>query len=290
MKIRYYGLNAFIIEKGKAKIAIDPGTGLFLIKPYSLIPKSEWEGVTHIFVTHGDFDHFGYAISMAKKTGAKVFCGEELSEEFYKKGVENLYVIGVDDFVDLGEVKVRGVKTKHGPFKISLGWGVFEMKAYLTEGDHPKREIFLFSKRIYKKEEAGEVKNHGTIRFLFGLLRMEKDNINFAKGSIGFEIKVGERSVINLGDTLLQEEWKGMSPDLLMIPIGGILLRNTMNESKSVEAVRLMQPKKVIPCHYDYFMWGKNMIPADSKGFKKGVEDLGVECILMKSKEEREIN
>ena len=58
MKIKHYLYNAFIIEDGNVKIAIDPGRDLWLFKLNSLIPKSEWEGVTHVCVTHGDPDHF----------------------------------------------------------------------------------------------------------------------------------------------------------------------------------------------------------------------------------------
>jgi L-ascorbate metabolism protein UlaG (beta-lactamase superfamily) len=92
MKIKHYLYNAFIIENDKVKIAIDPGKNLWLFKLDSLIPKSEWESVTHVLVTHGDPDHFDYAISMAKKTGAKVVCQEELEEDFLSDKVEDLNV------------------------------------------------------------------------------------------------------------------------------------------------------------------------------------------------------
>ena len=56
MVIKHYLYNAFIIEEGGKKIAIDPGQNLWLLKFGSLIPKSEWESITHIFITHGDPD------------------------------------------------------------------------------------------------------------------------------------------------------------------------------------------------------------------------------------------
>jgi len=39
-----------------------------------------------------------------------------------------------------------------------------------------------------------------------------------------------DKSVVNLGDTVFQEEWEGLKPDVLMIPIGGRVVRNTMQE------------------------------------------------------------
>ena len=59
MKITHYLYNTFVIESGDKKIAIDPG-GLFFyfFRFTTVIPKSEWESITHIFVTHGDPDHY----------------------------------------------------------------------------------------------------------------------------------------------------------------------------------------------------------------------------------------
>lgn len=64
MKIRHFLYNAFIVEEEGVKIAIDPGQNLWWFKLDSLIPKSEWESVTHVLITHGDPDHFVYAIPM----------------------------------------------------------------------------------------------------------------------------------------------------------------------------------------------------------------------------------
>lgn len=59
MKITHYLYNTFLIEQGNRKIAIDPG-GLFLyrFRLTTLIPKSEWEGITHLFITHGDCSYY----------------------------------------------------------------------------------------------------------------------------------------------------------------------------------------------------------------------------------------
>jgi len=79
MKIAFYGYNAFAIESGSKKIAIDPGASFYLpdfFRP--LIPRSEWKGVTHVFVTHGDPDHHWHTVRIAEISGAKVFCNEKM--------------------------------------------------------------------------------------------------------------------------------------------------------------------------------------------------------------------
>ncbi len=87
-------------------------------------------------------------------------------------------------------------------------------------------------------------------------------------------------------------EWAGLRPDVLMIPIGG-LGENvwTMDVADALEAVKLISPKKVVPCHYNAsFLWIKNAAPADEQLFKREVEKMGIECIVMKSGNEIQVN
>ena len=282
MKIKHYLYNSFIIEDNAVKIAIDPGKNLWLFKLDSLIPKSEWEGVTHVLVTHGDPDHFPYSIPMAKKTGAKVVCGEELMEDFFSKKVEDVHKLDVGGVVNFKDLKVEGLRTIHGPLPVKLFSGLFEMKNEIIKRSRGGQEIFLGPIRVQKIEKAMQVYDHGTVKLFFGLIRLEKDNVGFARGSIGFKIIIGDKTVVNLGDTMLQQEWTGLQPDVLMIPIGGRIAKNTMNEDEALEAVKLTSPKMVIPCHYNgAFFWKRNVNPADDRYFKKQVENMGIECRIM---------
>ena len=81
MKITHYLYNAFLIEDGSTKIAIDPGQNLWIFKLESLIPKSEWPSVTHLLITHGDPDHHWHSDRLAQASGAHVVCGKELTRE-----------------------------------------------------------------------------------------------------------------------------------------------------------------------------------------------------------------
>ncbi len=56
-----------------------------------------------------------------------------------------------------------------------------------------------------------------------------------------------------------------------------------MDVADAIEAVKMMSPKHVIPCHYNVpFLWIKNVAPADDQLFKREVEKLGAECHIMK--------
>ena len=73
MKITFYGYNAFIIEGDSKKIAIDPGVLCFYyFRMTTLIPKREWDDITHILVTHGDPDHYWNTDRVAKTSNALV--------------------------------------------------------------------------------------------------------------------------------------------------------------------------------------------------------------------------
>lgn len=103
-------------------------------------------------------------------------------------------------------------------------------------------------------------------------------------GAIGFNICFDGKRVINLGDTLLHAtEWRKLvEPDVLMIPIGGKVAHNTMDEDEALEAVSIMRPHTVIPCHYDCpGFFTKHYNPADDQYFKRGAEKLGSRCVIL---------
>ena len=117
MRITHYLYNAFIIESGSRKIAIDPGALFFYFFRFTtLIPESEWKGITHIFVTHGDPDHYWHIDRVARASNAPVICnktmlkmvnGKELMLGPRDKGlaftmpVENVHPLSVSETIQL---------------------------------------------------------------------------------------------------------------------------------------------------------------------------------------------
>lgn len=289
MKIKHYLYNAFTISEGISKIAIDPGQNLWMFNKHSLIPESEWRGITHIFITHGDPDHFVYAVPMAKASGAQVICGKQLLEDFLTKGIKDVHPLAVDETFSLNEVKVKGLKAHHGPLPVKALGGLFSVTGQVREKDTGGQEVHLAGIRLQKIETPMEVYSHGTVKLLFGLVRLEKDNLDFARGSIGFHIQMNGKSIVNLGDSLLLNEWSGLNPDVLMIPIGGGRVPNTMDVEDALKAVGSISPKLVIPCHYNVpYEFIRNVNPTDDHYFKTELEKLGIECRIMSKGEEIE--
>ncbi len=260
MKISFYGYNAFLIESNDKKIAIDPGALFFYFFRFTtLIPKPEWESITHTFITHGDPDHYWHADRVAEASGAPVICNKTMIREIEGKALalgprdkglafttpfNKLHTLSVDETIQLDEISVTGIKTTHGPLTLKIG---------------------PFSKTVTPGPEE-----------------------RVGWGAIGFDIQLDGKRLINLGDTLLHtKEWEHINnPDVLMIPIGGKAIHNTMDEREAVEAVKIMRPKLVIPCHYNCpAFFTKKYNPADDRMFKTEVEKTGAKCVILQSGE-----
>ncbi|NIP32067.1 MAG: MBL fold metallo-hydrolase [Candidatus Dadabacteria bacterium] len=255
MQIKYYGYNTFIIKSKNKIIAIDPGADLYFFRLKSLIPKKEWKNITHIFVTHGDPDHHWYTDRVAKTSNAKVICNKTMVRE--KNGI-NL-MLGPRD---KGLSFTKSIKNLH---TISVN-----------------ETIELDGIRI-----KGIKATHGPVTFKIGPFSKTLNvgtNERMGWGAIGFKINIDEKIIVNLGDTLLNKsEWKMIGDtDVLMIPIGGKIPHNTMDESEALKAVDIIKPKVVIPCHYNCpALFSNNYNPADDKMFKEEVENKGIKCTIL---------
>ena len=97
-------------------------------------------------------------------------------------------------------------------------------------------------------------------------------------GAVGFWFTLEGKSLLNLGDTLLLEEaWRDERPDVLMIPIGGMM---TMDVEAALRAVEAIAPRVVVPVHHNWDILFYHR-PADVDGFVAGVRELGCEPVCL---------
>ena len=257
MKIKHYLYNAFVIESGDKKIAIDPG-GFFLyyFRMTTLIPKSEWNDITHIFVTHGDPDHHFHTDRVASASGAQVICNETMMKTINGKAlmlgprskglaftadIQNVNTLSVNQSIQLDGMTITGLVAEHGPLTLKIG---------------------PLKKTVYPGPEE-----------------------RVGWGDMGFKIDINGSTIVNLADTLLHiQDWQSIKDaDVLMIPIGGREAHNTMDETEALQVVRELRPKVVIPCHYNLpALLTKEYCKADVDMFKTEVEKLGADCRIMK--------
>lgn len=255
MKITHYRYNAFLIEGDGHKIAIDPGQNLWIFQLKSLIPESEWPTITHVVITHGDPDHHWQSDRVAKASGASVICGKGLTRT-----------------ID-GELLVVDPRGKE-----LTSWVHFENLYPLDVGD----SINVDGVGVEAVKAV-----HGPISIPILGLKLKQypgPDERVGLGAMGFKITIGETSILNLGDTLLLPEWKDVSADVLMLPIGGMGQNTwTMDVDEALEAVKLISPKRVIPCHYSVpLFWKRRFAVADDQRFKREVERLGAECNILR--------
>lgn len=254
VKITHYLYNAFLIEASGVKVAIDPGQNLWLFKLESLIPRSEWPTITHLVITHGDPDHHWQSDRVAEASGAHVICGKGLT-----RSIDGRTLV----------VDPRG--------RALTSWVEIDNLHPLDVGE----SVTLDGVKIDAVKTV-----HGPIAIPilgFTLKSQPGPGERVGIGSMGFRITVDDTSILNLGDSVLLREWEDVSADVLILPIGGLGQSTwTMDVDEALEAVELIRPTRVIPCHYNVpLFWKRRFAMADDRRFKREAERLGAECTIL---------
>jgi L-ascorbate metabolism protein UlaG (beta-lactamase superfamily) len=254
VRITHYRYNAFLVEENGTKIAIDPGQNFYIFDFKSLIPEEEWPTVTHIVITHGDPDHHWQSDRVAEASGAPVVCGIGLTK------TENGQMLVIDP---------RG--------KELTAWVPFDNLHPVDVGDSIELDDVTFD-AVRAVHGPIEVSLLG-----FKIRKVPGPGERTGLGAMGFNIKIGDKSILNLGDSLLLSDWDGLRPNVLMIPIGGLGQKTwTMDVDDALQAVEQIDPDIVIPCHYNVpFLWKRRIAVADDQEFKRGVKALGKKCSML---------
>jgi L-ascorbate metabolism protein UlaG (beta-lactamase superfamily) len=107
-------------------------------------------------------------------------------------------------------------------------------------------------------------------------------------GAIGLSFTLEGHRFLNLGDTLLLDDkrtWREVCPDVLMVPIGGMM---TMDVDDALQAVEAIAPKTVIPMHHNWDILFYHR-PTDVAQFAEGTKALGCRCFALKPGESVEL-
>jgi L-ascorbate metabolism protein UlaG (beta-lactamase superfamily) len=111
MRITWYGHSAFRLDFKDKAVLIDP---FFTGNPaFESDLAAVEQGVTHILITHGHFDHFGDAVRIAKATGAKVVTNYDLCMWLHAKGVEKIDPMNTGGTTDQRGFTVTLVRADH---------------------------------------------------------------------------------------------------------------------------------------------------------------------------------
>lgn len=110
MNITYYGHSCFGVEINGKHLLFDP-----FISPNELAKNINTGSVKadFILISHGHEDHIADAVSIAKRTGAKVICNWEINVWLGKQGVENIHPMNIGGKVKLDFGSVKCVSAIH---------------------------------------------------------------------------------------------------------------------------------------------------------------------------------
>jgi len=130
----------------------------------------------------------------------------------------------------------------------------------------------------------GGTLEHKGIRFTF----VKADHSSNKGSPIGFVIFLGDHTVYFAGDTNVFLDMKVIkdlyNPDIVMLPIDG---RFNMGTKEACYALKLLEPKIVIPMHYGTF----DILESNPDNFKKEILKQGilVDVITFDISQEKEI-
>lgn len=125
---------------------------------------------------------------------------------------------------------------------------------------------------------------------LHGSSLVEKDNIQYLGNPCGFLLEMDDIIIYHAGDTglfgdmqILRNMLAGRSIDVALLPIGDNFV---MGPDDALTSVKWIQPKAVIPMHYNTFP----LIEQDAEKFKENVErETSTEVIILEPGETFEI-
>jgi L-ascorbate metabolism protein UlaG (beta-lactamase superfamily) len=112
-RLLFLGAATYLIttQAGK-RILIDPYMN---DSPVCPLKAEDLEQVDLLLITHGAFDHYGDASSIAKRFGCPVICGPDVKMKLVAEGVDASQVLNIvwGMAVDALGVRVRAVKSEH---------------------------------------------------------------------------------------------------------------------------------------------------------------------------------
>ena len=221
MKIQWLGTAGFKIQSKGACFLIDPYLSRNAdARPLQrLIPEDLGE-FSHIFLSHGHFDHLLDIPEIVKGTSARVACSFVAAQTLLKMGTAFDHLIEVTRpgyTLDIGHIKARAFYSRHIRFDAKL------LITTLLRAGRQIRDIIP----LYKNFPCGQV--------LSWQFELENRRILFFGSG---------------GSTRPELEALSTSPlDLLLLPLQG----HSRICDKAMAYVETLQPAALIPHHQDDF-------------------------------------
>ena len=238
MRVKWFGTAGIMLEDGGTRLLFDPFPSLnaktrrtppeekYRRTPpddqFYQPPPDDLSSATHIFVTHGHFDHIAGIPAIWKSGGgtARVYATKTPRETLIAKGVsrERINIVRPGDVLTVGPFEIRALKGRHVRFDKRL---IINTITRIRIIKHWKNLCYIFSEsRVCK--EAGEI--------------------------LVYDIRASGKRILLMGSLNLDaatEYPKGA--DLLILPFQG---RSDIN-AYALRFIDRLKPKKALLDHFD---------------------------------------
>ena len=221
MKITYYGHSCFGVELNGKYILFDP-----FISSNPLAGKIDINSIKadYILISHGHNDHVEDAVTIAKRTGAKIVSCFEITEWFGKQNIDNVHPMNVGGkwSFDFGNIKC--VAAVHSSSMPDGSYGGIAMGFIIesTEGN------FYYAGDTALTFDMKLIGEYRTLKFAFlpigDNFTMSVDNAIIAAGFINCSTIIGmhydTNEFIKIDHAKAKANFKRAGKDLHLVEIG----------------------------------------------------------------------
>ena len=218
MRLKWYGTASIEISGKEGKILFDP----FVPLNGSVVKTTpeDFDGTTHIFITHGHLDHIASLPEIVKRNpGVKIYCTKTPFRTLLKKEISerNLQLISYNQCLDINGFSIRIYHSRHAELpKVSK-----ERLMYILKSPYRKNIIYL-------------AKEHSICR--------ENDE------TVLYEIKSEGKTVLLMGSMNLRDDIDYPEyADALVLPYNGW----EDNYLPAVKVIERLKPVRILMDHYD---------------------------------------
>ncbi len=135
-KLHFHGHSTFRITTDDGTVLlIDPS---FDDNPAADMSAADVEGIHYVLVTHGHADHFSDALSICKRTGAKLISSYEIVAYAKTRGIDNGHMLSIGGAYRFPFGRVKMTPAVHGSSVVGEGAEGFTSSAggfLITLGD-----------------------------------------------------------------------------------------------------------------------------------------------------------
>jgi L-ascorbate metabolism protein UlaG (beta-lactamase superfamily) len=221
MKLQWLGTAGFKVEAGDQLFLIDPYlTRNARAMPRQSLQPGELSGAGQIFITHGHFDHLHDVPAIMERGQSTVYCSEVATAALTRDGADNNRITAVssDGYV--------------------ADFGGYKAEAFFSR--HVKFDIPLVARALW--------------RIGPGYNRLSAMHRNYPPGQVlSWRFTIGGYTMHHFGSAgSPPEELQSLAIrpiDLLLVPLQG----HTRICDITLEFVRILKPRLVIPHHQDDF-------------------------------------